>query len=131
VDVAHGVFGIATKYAEALLAVKYRVTTKRGAMLGGPMHTIERGLGWKPLAVFFAVAAAVAGFGIGNMSQANSVAALMGKTFGTPTWVTGLVLAAATGIVILGGVRWIARACEALVPFMVVTYCAGCVVILC
>jgi AGCS family alanine or glycine:cation symporter len=125
-----GVFGIATKYAEALLAVKYRVTTAHGTMLGGPMYAIERGLGWKPMALFFAVATAVASFGIGNMNQSNSVASLMTQTFGVSTWVTGLVLAVATAAVILGGVKWIARTCEALVPFMVLAYSLGCVVIL-
>lgn len=125
-----GVFGIATKYAEGLLAVKYRVRTSDGTMLGGPMYALERGLGWKPLAIIFAAAASIAAFGIGNMVQSNSVASLMKSTFGiAPIW-TGLGLAALTGIVILGGVRWIARACEALVPFMVVVYSLGCLILL-
>jgi AGCS family alanine or glycine:cation symporter len=125
-----GVFGIATKYAEALLAVKYRVRTADGTMLGGPMYALERGLGWKPLAIFFAIAASVAAFGIGNMVQANSVSGLVKDTFGiNPLW-TGLVLAAMTGIVILGGVKWISRTCEGLVPFMVIAYSLGCLVIL-
>lgn len=125
-----GVFGIATKYAEALLAVKYRVTTVKGTMLGGPMYTIQRGLGWRPLAIFFAVATAVAGFGIGNMNQSCSLAGLASRTFGAPPWATGLLLAGATAVVILGGVRWIARTCEVLVPFMVIVYVLGCIVIL-
>lgn len=125
-----GVFGIATKYAEALLAVKYRVRTADGTMLGGPMYALEKGLGWKPLAIVFAVAASIAAFGIGNMVQSNSVASLVKSTFGLePLW-TGIVLAVLTGLVILGGVRWIARACEALVPFMVIVYTLGCLIIL-
>ncbi|HSQ42240.1 MAG TPA: sodium:alanine symporter family protein [Fibrobacteraceae bacterium] len=125
-----GVFGIATKYAEGLLAVKYRVRTSSGAMLGGPMFALERGLGWKPLAIFFALAASVAAFGIGNMVQANSLASMMQDTFSTPPFWTGLVLAVLTGIVILGGVKWIARTCMGLVPFMVLAYSIGCIVLL-
>lgn len=125
-----GVFGIATKYAEGLVAVKFRVRTSDGTMLGGPMYALERGLGLKPLAVFFAIAAAIAAFGIGNMVQSNSVAALVKTTLGVkPVW-TGLAMAALTAVVILGGVKWIARTCEGLVPFMVIFYCAGCLLIL-
>lgn len=94
------------------------------------MYALERGLGWKPLAIFFAIAASVAAFGIGNMVQANSVAGLVKTTFNIePLW-TGLVLAALTGVVILGGVKWIARTCEGLVPFMVIAYSLGCLIIL-
>lgn len=125
-----GVFGIATKYAEALLAVKFRVRTEDGSMAGGPMYALERGLGWKPLALFFCLAASIAAFGIGNMVQANSAAALVKDAFGIPPLWTGLVLAALTGAVILGGVKWIAKACEGLVPFMVIAYVAGCLIIL-
>lgn len=125
-----GVFGIATKYAEALLSVKYRVRTSDGTMLGGPMYALEHGLGWKPLAIVFAVAASIAAFGIGNMVQSNSVSSMMNTTFGIPPIWTGIVLAALTGLVILGGVKWIARACETLVPFMVLVYSVGCIIIL-
>lgn len=125
-----GVFGIATKYAEALLAVKYRVKDAQGHMQGGPMYALERGLGWKKVGLFFAFAASVAAFGIGNMVQANSLASLANRTWQVESWVTGLVLAVITGIVLVGGVRWIAKTCEALVPLMVVVYIVGCLVIL-
>lgn len=125
-----GVFGIATKYAEALVAVKYRVKTSDGTMLGGAMYALERGLGWKILGIFFALAASVAAFGIGNMVQANSIAVQVKEAFGiNPLW-TGILLAVLTAIVILGGVKWIARTCEGLVPLMVIVYSVGCLVIL-
>ncbi|HOS41423.1 MAG TPA: alanine:cation symporter family protein, partial [Spirochaetota bacterium] len=100
-----GVFGIATKYAEALLAVKYRVRTEDGTMLGGPMYALEKGLGKKWLAVVFCVFTALAAFGIGNMVQANSIAVMARETFSIDPWITGLALAALTAIVILGGIR--------------------------
>ncbi|MBN1337484.1 MAG: sodium:alanine symporter family protein [Deltaproteobacteria bacterium] len=125
-----GVFGIATKYAEALLAVKYRVKTADGTMLGGPMYALERGLGQKWLAVLFCVFTAIAAFGIGNMVQANSVASLVEETLHTPTWITGGILSLLTAGVVVGGIRSIARVCERLVPFMAVFYVIGCLVIL-
>lgn len=125
-----GVFGIATKYAEALLAVKYRVKTADGSMLGGPMYALERGLKQKWLAVLFCVFTAIAAFGIGNMVQANSVADLAKQTMGVEPWITGLVLAVMTAVVILGGVKWIAVTCEGLVPFMAVFYILGCLIII-
>lgn len=125
-----GVFGIATKYGEAVLAVKYRVKTADGTMLGGPMYALERGLGLKWLAVLFSVFTAIAAFGIGNMVQANSIASSGAVSAILPPWATGLVMATLTGAVILGGIRWLARACEALVPFMAIFYIIGCVVIL-
>lgn len=125
-----GVFGIATKYAEALLAIKYRVTTADGTMAGGPMYVLERGLRSKPLAWFFAFMTAVAAFGIGNVVQANSVASMMNETLHVAPWISGLVMTAITAVVILGGIRSIARVCEALVPVMAIGYCAGCLVLL-
>jgi AGCS family alanine or glycine:cation symporter len=125
-----GVFGIATKYAEALLAVKYRVQTSDGTMLGGPMYALERGLGQRWLGILFALFTAVAAFGIGNMVQANSIAELARETVNISPWVTGIVLTMLTALVILGGIRWIARVCERVVPFMAVSYAAGCMVIL-
>ncbi len=125
-----GVFGIATKYAEALLSVKYRVRTSDGTMLGGPMYALERGLGQRWLAVLFCIFTAVAAFGIGNMVQANSVSTLVEETFRVSPWITGSVLMVLTAVVVLGGIRSIARVCERLVPFMAVTYVAGCLVIL-
>jgi AGCS family alanine or glycine:cation symporter len=125
-----GVFGIATKYGEAVLAVKYRVRSEDGRMLGGPMYALERGLGMRWAGVLFAVFTAVAAFGIGNMVQANSLARMTLTNFGLSPWITGGVITAFTGAVILGGIRSIARVCEALVPLMVAFYLLGCVVIL-
>jgi AGCS family alanine or glycine:cation symporter len=121
-----GVFGISTKYAEALLAVKYRVTTPSGQMAGGPMYVLERALKARWLGLAFAAFTAVAAFGIGNMVQANSIAHLARETFHVPPWITGLVLTALTAVVILGGIRSIARTCEKLVPFMALFYILGC-----
>ncbi|NLH47923.1 MAG: sodium:alanine symporter family protein [Myxococcales bacterium] len=125
-----GVFGIATKYAEALLAVKYRVRTADGTMLGGPMYALEKGLGQKWLAVLFSVFTAIAAFGIGNMVQANSIAELLHESTGVSPWLTGVVMTLLVGVVILGGIRSIARVCEKLVPFMAIGYFIGCLAIL-
>lgn len=125
-----GVFGIATKYSEALLAVKYRVKDKYGLMNGGPMYVLEHGMKNKFLAVCFASFTAIAAFGIGNMVQANSIAILVKETFHISPWITGIVITLCTAIVILGGVKVIARTCEKLVPFMVVFYFGGCLALL-
>ncbi len=125
-----GVFGFATKYGEAVLSVKYRVKTSDGTMLGGPMYALERGLGKKWLAVLFCVFTSIAAFGIGNMVQANSISTLAKETLGAPLWVTGLFVAIITGVVILGGVKSIARVCALLIPFMAVFYIIGCLIIL-
>lgn len=124
------VFGMATKYAEGVLAVRYRVVSASGEMSGGPMYYIERGLGLKWLGSAFALFGALAGFGIGNMVQANAVSTNLQQAFGAPPVVTGLVLAAMTGLVILGGVKRIGRFTGALVPVMALGYVAGCMVIL-
>lgn len=126
-----GVFGIATKYAEAVLAVKYRRISFMGGVCGGPMYSLEYGLGTKWLGIVFAIFTAIAAFGIGNMVQANSISQLMAKTFSVPPWVTGIILTVLTAFVMLGGVRSIARVCERFVPIMVVLYIAGCIVLLC
>jgi AGCS family alanine or glycine:cation symporter len=125
-----GVFGIATKYSEGLLSVKYRTTNASGAMAGGPMYVLERGMNAKWLGVIFAVFTAVAAFGIGNMVQANSISELVKDTFHVSPWITGSVMTALTAVVILGGIKSIARVCEALVPFMAVFYVVGCIIIL-
>jgi AGCS family alanine or glycine:cation symporter len=125
-----GVFGISTKYAESLLAVKYRVKDEKGMMLGGAMFALERGLKMKWLGVLFAIFAALAAFGIGDGVQSNAVANLMSETFSVPHWVTGIVLAVLVGIVLIGGIKWISRVCEALVPFMAILYVIGCLIIL-
>lgn len=125
-----GVFGIATKYAEALLSVKYRVIEKNGVVAGGPMYVLERGLQMKWLAILFAVFTAVAAFGIGNMVQANSISMMVKANFNIAPWITGLIMTIFTAVVILGGIKSIARVCEILVPFMAVFYILGCTILL-
>lgn len=125
-----GVFGIATKYSESLLSVKYRVKTKDGTMAGGPMYVLEHGMKMKWAGVLFAFFTSIAAFGIGNMVQANSVASLVYETFQIPTWITGIFVAALTALVILGGIKKIAKVCDILVPFMAFFYTLGCIVIL-
>ena len=125
-----GVFGIATKYAEGLLAIKYRVKTKSGKMLGGPMYALERGLGWKWLAILFAIFTALAAFGIGNTVQANAIATVAYESYGISPYFSGLFVCLLTGSVVLGGVKSIARVCGMLVPFMAALYVVGCLYIL-
>ena len=125
-----GVFGISTKYAEALLSVKYRITTPQGQMAGGPMYVLERGMNCRWLGIVFAFFTAVAAFGIGNMVQANSIAQLAKETFHISPWITGIIITILTAVVILGGVKSIARTCEKLVPFMAIFYVAGCLILL-
>lgn len=125
-----GVFGIATKYAEALVAVKYRVKTSDGTMLGGAMFALERGLKMKRLGILFALFAGLSSFGIGASVQANAVSKVAYQNFGIPLWISGIVIAALVAVVILGGVKSITRTCEALVPFMAISYLAGNIIIL-
>lgn len=125
-----GVFGIATKYAEGLLAIKYRVKTESGKMLGGPMYALERGLGWKWLAILFALFTALAAFGIGNTVQANAIATVAHESYGISPYLSGILVCLLTGSVVLGGVKSIARVCGMLVPFMAALYVAGCFYIL-
>ena len=125
-----GVFGISTKYAEGLLAIKYRVKREDGSMLGGPMYALERGLGWKWMAILFALFTAIAAFGIGNTVQANAIATLTNETYGISPYITGAILCLLAGAVIIGGVKSIARVCTMLVPFMAIFYVVGCIVIL-
>jgi AGCS family alanine or glycine:cation symporter len=124
--------GMATKYSEAVLAVRYREVDERGNHVGGPMYYIKNGLGknWRWLGVLFAVFGALAGFGIGNMVQANSVADAFHDSFNVPTWLTGVVIAILTALVILGGIKRIAQVASALVPFMAVGYVVGSLIIL-
>ena len=126
-----GVFGISTKYAEGLLAIKYRVKTESGKMLGGPMYALERGLGWKWLAILFAIFTALAAFGIGNTVQANAIATVAHESYNISPVLTGLFVCLLTGSVVLGGVKSIARVCGMLVPFMAALYVMGCLYILC
>ncbi|ADI38668.1 uncharacterized transporter HI_0883 [Waddlia chondrophila 2032/99] len=123
--------GMATKYGEAILAVKYRVMDDRGEMCGGPMHFIERGLGWKWLAGAFALFGAIASFGGGNMIQANSVADVMMNLYHIPSWVSGVILALITGSILIGGIKSIGRFAAFMVPFMAVFYIGGgCLILL-
>ncbi len=115
-------FGMMTKYAEVLLAVNFREKNERNEWVGGPMYYIEKGLGWKWLAVIFAVFATVASFGIGNIAQSNSIANALNETAGIDPLITGVVVAIGAGIVILGGIKRIAQVTEKLVPFMGLFY---------
>ncbi len=122
--------GMATKYAEVVLAVKYREVDANGEHAGGPMYAIKNGLGkhWRWLGTAFAIFGGLAGFGIGNMVQANSISSALHNAFGIETWVTGAVLAVMTGAVLLGGIKRIGRVAEYLVPFMCLLY-MGCVMV--
>jgi len=121
-----GLVGMALKYSEAVLAVEYREKDHRGEMCGGPMYYISRGLGWKPLAVMFAIFTVIASvFGIGNVVQSNTIAATLEASANVPPYVTGLVLMVATGVVLLGGIKSIGRVTGVLVPTMIFFYVAG------
>ena len=125
-----GLFGMATKYSEAVLAIKYREVDKFNTMSGGPMYYISKGLGLKWLGIIFAVFASIAAFGIGNMVQSNSVADALKTAFGFSPLATGLVMSIATGLVIVGGIKSIARATSAIVPFMIIFYMIGSIFVL-
>ena len=126
-----GILGIATKYGEGLLAIKYRVAAEDGKMQGGPMYALERGLGMKWLGVLFAIFTAVASFGIGSTVQANAISTMGQNVFGTEPVVIGGIITILASMVIVGGVKNIAKVCTALVPFMAILYVIGCIVILC
>lgn len=125
-----GVFGIATKYAEGLLAVKYRIRTPHGKMAGGPMYALERGLNMKWLAVLFSIFTVCASFGIGNLVQSNAISMLCYETYQIPQTLTGVVIAVCVALVVIFGVKGIARVCTAFVPFMAILYFLGCCYIL-
>lgn len=127
-----GILGISTKYAESLLAVKYRVKKENGLYAGGPMYTIENGMGkkFKWLAVFFAVCTAIAAFGIGNMVQVNTLASVLKSNYAIPNWFTGASLAVTTGLVIIGGVKGIARTSTAIMPFIIGAYIVICLILM-
>ena len=125
-----GVFGIATKYGEGLLAIKYRETTADGRMLGGPMYALEKGLGWKWMAVLFAIFTTCASFGIGSTVQANAIATITHEAYGVPTTIVGIAVSLLVAAVVLGGVKSIAKVCGFLVPFMALFYVLGCIYIL-
>lgn len=128
-------FGISTKYAECALAIKYRETNSKGEMCGGPMYTIKNAFKHKKIALIlagaFAVFTVLASFGIGNMSQANSISSSLTQTFSIPSWITGIVLAVLTGIIIFGGIKSISKVSSVLVPVMAAFYIiSGLVVII-
>lgn len=127
-------FGLSTKYAESVLAVKYRETNAKGEMAGGPMYAMKNGFKNKKiglvLAFLFSLFATVASFGIGNMTQANSIAGAVNGTFGVPTWITGLILMALAFMVILGGIKSIGRVSGVIVPFMAVFYVLASIVVI-
>lgn len=123
-------FGMATKYAESLLAVKYRVIDKRGEMMGGPMQYMERGLNWKGMALLFAIFGALAAVGTGNLVQVNSIAEALNEVWAVNMWWTGIALAAITFLVIVGGVKSIGHVAGVMVPFMALFYVIGGIVII-
>lgn len=131
-----GAVGGSMKFGEAVLAVKYRITNEAGEQSGGPMYYIKYGLqerygwNWAWLGWCFALFGFVASFGIGNMVQSNSVAAAMQSSFGIAPWLTGIIIATATGLVILGGIKSIANVTSKIVPIMAVTYILGCLIVL-
>ena len=125
-------FGMAVKYTECTLAVKYRIQNVDGSVSGGPMYYIERGLGenWKWLAIFFAAMAVICSFLTGNAVQANTVADTLSSTFMIPSWITGLVTASIVGVVIIGGIKRIGRVTASLMPVMAIIYVLGALIIL-
>ncbi len=125
-----GVFGISTKYAEGLLAIKYREVTPQGKMIGGPMYALEKGLRMRWLAVLFAVFTAFASFGIGSTVQANAISTLTSEVYTVSPYISGLVICLLTAAVVLGGVKSIALVCGMFVPFMALVYVLGCIYII-
>ena len=122
--------GMMTNYAENTLGIKYRYRNEKGNWIGGAMIYIEKGLGWKWLAVIFSVFCALASFGIGNISQGNEIANGLKNSFGIPNWVTALFIMLFVGLVIVGGIKRIASVTEKVVPFMAITYIIGALVII-
>ena len=125
-----GLVGMATKYSEAVLAVKFREIDEYGTMSGGPMYYISKGLNAKWLGALFALFAAVAAFGIGNMVQSNSVADALESSFGISSWQTGIILTIATAVVIIGGIKSIGRVTGVLVPIMIIFYIGAAMIII-
>lgn len=123
-------FGMATKYGEAVLAVKYRIVDAKGQMAGGPMYYLEHGLKQKWLAVLFAIFGSIAAFGIGNGTQSNSVASVVRDTFSVPTWITGIILTVFAAVVIIGGIKTIGKVTAFFVPFMALFYIIAGIIIM-
>ncbi len=126
-----GIFGMATKYSETLIALKYRVKSENGTMIGGAMYALDRGLHMKWLGIIFAFLAAICGLGIGCMVQSNGVTENLSTNFGIPTIVAAIVLTVIVALVILGGIQSISSVAEKLVPFMAGFYIIGCILIIC
>ncbi|MDQ9019704.1 alanine/glycine:cation symporter family protein [Acinetobacter sichuanensis] len=122
--------GMATKYGEGVLAVKYRISNEKGEKSGGPMYYIERGLKWKWLALIFALFGTLASFGIGSSVQSNTVALAVENSLGIQTWITGIAITAFSALVILGGIKSIAKAASFIVPIMAIGYVLGGLVII-
>jgi AGCS family alanine or glycine:cation symporter len=122
--------GMSMKYSEAVLAIQYRIVDEKGEMAGGPMYYIERGMGWKWLAILFAFCGAITTIFTGNIVQSQSIASAMESTFSLNPWITGGVLAAFTGLVLIGGIKSIGGVTSFLVPIMAIFYILGCLVIL-
>lgn len=122
--------GMATKYSEAILAIHYRITDERGEMAGGPMYYIERGLNWKWLAAFFALFGGITTLFTGNLVQSNSIASAIFSSFGINIWITGIILASCTGLVLIGGIKSIGGVTSYLVPFMAVLYILGSLIVI-
>jgi AGCS family alanine or glycine:cation symporter len=125
-----GVFGIATKYAESLIAVKYRVKTEKGTMLGGAMYALERGLNLKFLGILFALFGSIAAFGIGSSVQSSAIAVVLNESLNVPMWVSAIGISILLSLVILRGLKSISDFCIKLVPIMAVLYVTGCIVLL-
>lgn len=122
--------GMAVKYGEAILAIKYRLLDAKGEMAGGPMYYIERGLGWKWLAAIFAFCGAVTALFTGNVVQSQSIASAISSSFAIDPWITGAILAVATGLVLIGGIRSIGNVTSYLVPIMALFYIIGSLIII-
>lgn len=126
-----GLLGMSTRYAESLLAIRFRTRDEHGDIVGGPMYALERGLHCKPLAVLFAVFTAIAAFGIGNITQANAVTRVLSESaLAIPSWGTGAFLFVLVSLVLLGGLKGISNVCTACVPTMAIIYIAGCLMVL-
>lgn len=126
-----GLFGIATKYGEGLLAILYRTKNEKGEMCGGPMYALENGLNMKWLAVIFCICTALAAFGLGSTVQANAISTLLHESYQIPMWISGLVVTFLVTLVLVFGVKGISNVCSTIVPFMALLYVLGCVYIIC
>ncbi|MBS0623405.1 MAG: sodium:alanine symporter family protein [Verrucomicrobia bacterium] len=122
--------GMAIKYAEAVLAIRYRTVDAKGEMAGGPMYYLRNGLGWKKMAFCFALFGALTTIATGNIVQSNSIALAISGYFSVPHWIIGFVLAVCTGAVLIGGIKWIGKVTAYFVPFMGIVYLGGCIIVL-